>query len=211
MRVQADAYAMPEPDAHPAAPAEGVSDEALVQRLRAGEGPAGEALVRRHQQALIRYLQRLTGNDHQAEELHQQTWLSALDHLDRFDPAISGGFKAWIFRIATNKANDMWRSRARQRAAHEGLRLVREDSAPPAGERIEWGELAGKLKHAIERLPDAQRQVVMLRYYSGMKFIEIAELLGCPLNTALGRMHKAVQKLRQMMDEPIPAEAGGET
>src|SRR5437763_16848939 len=86
------------------------SDEALVERLRAGETPAGEVLVRRYYQPLMRYLRRLSGNDHVAEELHQQTWLSVLDHLEKFDPRSAsnstGGFKAWLFRIATNKAND---------------------------------------------------------------------------------------------------------
>jgi RNA polymerase sigma-70 factor (ECF subfamily) len=56
------------------------------------------------------------------------------------------------------------------------------------------------LLRAIEKLPENQRQVLMLRYYSNLKFVEIAELLGCPLNTALGRMHKAMIKLRQLME-----------
>ena len=55
-------------------------------------------------------------------------------------------------------------------------------------------------RDAISRLPEAQRQVLMLRYYSGLKFIEIAEMIGCPLNTALGRMHKAMIKLKEMME-----------
>ena len=105
------------------------SDESLVVRLRKGDTPAGEVLVERYYQPLMRYLQRLAGNDHVAEELHQQTWLSVLDHLDRFDPgSTAGGFKAWLFRIATNKANDLWRSRGRERAAKEGLKLVRPEA-----------------------------------------------------------------------------------
>src|SRR5262245_54684479 len=89
----------------------GPSDESLVLRLREGENAAGETLVKRYHQPLMRYLQRLTHDDHVAEELHQQTWLSVLDHLERFDASSSsGGFKAWLFRIATNKANDLWRS-----------------------------------------------------------------------------------------------------
>src|SRR3954454_18988709 len=86
-----------------AAADKGPSDEALIRRLRAGETAAGETLVRRYHQPLLRYLQRLAGNDHLAEEIHQATWLSVLEHLEKFDAAASGGgFKAWLFRIATN-------------------------------------------------------------------------------------------------------------
>ena len=57
-----------------------------------------------------------------------------------------------------------------------------------------------KLKRAIDQLPENQKQVVLLRYYSNMKFVDIAATLGCPLNTALGRMHKAMQKLKALME-----------
>ena len=177
------------------------SDAALVQRLRGGQTAAGETLVRKYYQPLVRYLQRLVGNDQVAEEMHQQTWLSVLEHLDRFDPnACAGGFKAWLFRIATNKANDYWRSAGREKVAKEGLKLVTDQQLPAADHRLEGTEMEAKLKRAIDRLPEAQRQVLVLRYYSNMKFVEIAELLGCPLNTALGRMHKAMLKLKELMD-----------
>jgi RNA polymerase sigma factor (sigma-70 family) len=179
------------------------SDEALMQRLRNGDALAGDVLVKRHYSALIRYLQRLAGN-HMAEELLQQTWLSVLDHADKFDPEnAGGGFKSWLFRIATNKANDHWRSRGREKAAHAGLKLVLDDQAPHAGYHMEGAEQDQKLVKALAQLPDAQRQVLMLRYYSDMKFVDIAALLGCPLNTALGRAHKAMIRLKQLMtDEP---------
>jgi RNA polymerase sigma-70 factor (ECF subfamily) len=64
---------------------------------------------------------------------------------------------------------------------------------------MEGTEQEQKLKRAIQQLPDAQKQVLMLRYYSNLKFIEIADMLGCPLNTALGRMHKAMLKLKDLM------------
>jgi RNA polymerase sigma-70 factor (ECF subfamily) len=176
-------------------------DEELVELLRNGSASAGEVLVKRYYQPLMRYLQRLAGSDHLAEELHQQTWLSVLDHLEKFDKNSSGGgFKAWLYRIATNKANDHWRSSGRERNAKEGLRLVTDDQMPHAGHRIEGTEQEQKLHRAIQKLPEAQRQVLMLRYYSNLKFVEIAELLGCPLNTALGRMHKAMLKLKQLME-----------
>lgn len=178
-----------------------VSDETLIKRLRSGTASAGEELVRRYQQPLVRYLQRLCGSDQLADEIHQQTWLSVIEHLSKFDVASgSGGFKAWLFRIATNKANDHWRSRGRERAAYEGLKLVTEQEGPDAGHRLEGTEQQQKLRQAIEQLPDAQKQVLMLRYYSNLKFVEIAETLGCPLNTALGRMHKAMLKLKELME-----------
>jgi RNA polymerase sigma-70 factor (ECF subfamily) len=178
------------------------SDEALAARLRDGDAVAGEVLAKRYHAALMRYLQRLVGSDHVAEELLQQTWLSVLDHLDRFDAASTrGGFKAWLFRIATNKANDVWRSRGRERTAREGLRLVIDSEAPRASYRLEGHEQQQKLRQAIEQLPENQRQVLMLRYYSQLKFVEIAEMLGCPLNTALGRMHKAMIRLKELMVE----------
>jgi len=198
MTVTMSATALPgNPPADVAAP----SDEALVEELRNGKVSAGEVLVQRYYRPLMRYLLRIAGSDHLAEELHQQTWLSVLGHLDKFDnQSSSGGFKAWLFRIATNKANDHWRSAGRERNAKDGLRLVTDDLAPHAGHRMESSEQEQKLLRAIEKLPEPQRQVLMLRYYSNLKFVEIAELLGCPLNTALGRMHKAMLKLRQLME-----------
>ena len=178
-----------------------VSDEELLSRLRGGDAAAGDALVKRYAQPLLRYLQRVAG-DQMAEELHQQAWLSVLDHIEKFDASSAGGsFKAWLFRIATNKANDHWRSRSRERAAKHGLRLVSDEEAPAAGARMEGTEQEQKLKRAIGQLPEAQRQVLMLRYYSDLKFVEIAKILGCPLNTALGRVHKAMIRLRQLMEE----------
>lgn len=176
------------------------TDDVLVRRFRAGDGAAGEELVRRYHQPMLRYLQRLTGNEQLAEELHQQAWMSVIEHLDKFDAATgTGGFKSWLFRIATNKANDHWRSRGRERAAKDGLRLVTDFEAPEAGYRLDSTEQQQKLRRAIELLPEPQKQVLLLRYYGNLKFVEIAEMLGCPLNTALGRMHKAMLKLRDLM------------
>lgn len=179
-----------------------LSDESLIQRLRQGHPESGQILAQRYCQLLLRYLRGISGSEHLAEELHQQTWVSVLEHIDRFDPRSNpGGFKAWIFRIATNKAHDHWRSAGRERSAMAGLKLVSDDSAPEAESKLEGTEESVKLRRAIEMLPANQKQVVLLKYYSGLKFVEIAEVIGCPLNTALGHMHKAVLRLRQIMQE----------
>jgi RNA polymerase sigma-70 factor (ECF subfamily) len=182
--------------------ADGPADEFLVRQLRGGDVAAGGTLACRYRPSLMRYLQRLAGSDQLAEELYQTTWLSVLEHLDKFDPSSnSGGFKAWLFRIATNKTNDVWRSHRREKVAKDGLKRIVEDEAPDSSHRIEGSEQQEKLLWAIEQLPQGQRQVLMLRYYSGMKFVDIAVMLGCPLNTALGRMHKAMLKLKELMSE----------
>lgn len=191
---------MPAPAVTESSPLVEPSDEELVRSIRQGDAQAGDDLVRRHYMPLMRYLRRLGGSEHLAEDLHQQTWVSVLDHLDRFDPASAGSFKAWLFRIATNKANDHWRSQGRDKAAKIGMRLVVDQEAPQADHRMEGAEQRQKLLKAIEALPENQKQVLLMRYYSGLKFAEIARTLGCPLNTALGRMHKAMMKLKQMME-----------
>ncbi len=189
---------MPVSETQPGTPAI-ESDESLMRRLQQGDTAAGELLVERYFQPLMRYLMRLAGNQ-MADELLQQTWLSVLDNAAKFDPrSAGGGFKPWLFRIATNKVNDHWRSRGRERSAKEGLQRIADEEMPHAAFRLEGTEQQLRLVKAIEQLPENQKQVLMLRYYSGMKFVEIAELLGCPLNTALGRVHKAMIRLKELM------------
>ena len=180
------------------------TDEVLLRRLRDGDAEAGEELVRRHSEPLLGYLRRMSGSDHMAEELHQAAWVSVLEHLDRFDGrSQAGGFKAWLYRIATNKANDFFRRSGRESNAKAGLRLVT-PAASVDPDHVEQAEQALRLQEAIAKLPEPQREVLLLRYYSGLKFVEIAQLLGCPLNTALGRMHKAMKRLEAMMNAPGP-------
>ena len=184
----------------PVAPVPAETDEALIDRLRQGDVVAGDALVARHYRPLMRYLQWLAGAE-AAEDLHQQTWLSVLDNLDNFNTAsTAGGFKAWLFRIASNKAKDRWRSRGREREAKSGLgMIVAAESPDNAAFSLDLDEQSEKLRQAMELLPDGQRQVLVLRYYSNLKFVDIAAMLGCPLNTALTRAHKGLTKLRHLM------------
>lgn len=165
-----------------------------------GEVRAGDTLVRRYYSPLMRYLQRTAGS-HAAEDLHQQTWLSALAHAGRFVASAGpGSFRGWLFRIAANKTKDHWRSASRERAATAGYgQLTLGDEFPWAGNAADGAEQVDLLHRAIHDLPDGQREVLMLRYYSNMRFAEIAAILGCPLNTALTRSHKGLLKLRKAL------------
>jgi len=194
-----------------ASPAE-ASDEELFDRLRRGDTAAGETLVGRHYEPLLRYLHRIAG-PRAAEDLLQQTWLSVLAHADRFVAgADHGSFKGWLFRIATNKTKDHWRSTTREKAAKEGYRRLTDgESAPWAGHVANGADQEEKLRRALEALPDGQRAVLLLRYYSDMKFADIASVLGCPVNTALTRAHKGLLKLRDAMNgRPAARESAGD-
>lgn len=187
-----------------ASSASDASDEDLVAAMKSGHGWAGEAIVRRYHAALFGYLTRLSGSSGSGEELVQQTWLSAFEHIEQFRPTETGGLKAWLYRIASNKAHDHWRSRGRERTAMNGLRLVTDGQAPDASEPTDRAEMSEKLLRAIDQLPPPQREVVLLRYFGGLRFNEIADAVGCPLNTALGRMHKAMIKLKNILDPETP-------
>ena len=183
-----------------------IGDVELVRRLRKGDAEAGNQLVRRHTPALLAFLRKSTGKPHLAEDLHQATWASALQHLPNFDekrlPADSrdGAFKAWLFRIAANKTRDYFRSSGRARRHGKAFAEeapLHENPSPS----VDQAERDRQLREAIDKLPPAQKEVVVLRYYAQMKFTDVAAVVGCPLNTALGRMHKAAQKLRAMLGE----------
>jgi RNA polymerase sigma factor (sigma-70 family) len=173
----------------------------LVGRLRGGDVAAGEVLVKRHAAPLRRYLHRIAGAG-AAEELHQQTWLSVLTHLDRFVASATGGsFRGWLFRIAGNKVKDHWRSASREACAKEGFGRIADDRAPREQGSLEAAEAHERLRWALDALPEGQRHVLMLRYFGDMKFLDIAAVLDCPLNTALTRAHKGLIKLRQALTE----------
>lgn len=188
---------------------EGPTDLQLVEKLRAGDALAGDQLVRRHTPALLGFLRKTVGSSHLAEDLHQATWASALQHLPKFDakklPVAERhtAFKAWLFRIAANKARDAFRSAGRARkhqqtfADDPGLR----PENPSGGAEALDDERQTRVREAIDQLPEAQKEVVVLRYYAQMKFSDVAAVVGCPLNTALGRMHKAALKLKAMLGD----------
>jgi RNA polymerase sigma-70 factor, ECF subfamily len=177
-----------------------LSDESLVHHIRKGNARAGEVLLERYGEPVMRYLRRIA-SPALAEDLYQQTWLGVIEHLNTFKTATSpGGFKSWLFRIATNKVNDLWRSRGREKAAKEGFARNIDQEVEEAGVPVDVSEQVEELRRYIERLPEKQRQVLTLRYFADMKFVDIADLLDCPLNTALGHAHKGMTKLRRWLE-----------
>ena len=167
-----------------------------LRRARAGEPAAMEQLVRAYQHRLFGYIRDSVNDNHLAEELTQQTWLRLIERLEAFEEE---KFESFLFAIAHNLVVDCFRRHERQRL---------EDAVPAEPVVVESAhavvaraEISRRIAALVESLPVEQKQVVLLRYYSQLKFRQIAELLGCPLGTVLSRMHAALQRLRTMLDE----------
>lgn len=181
-----------------------LNDTELLRKYECGDIESCETLILRHGAALFGYLLAMTGNQCVAEDLVQDTWLKVLRQTKKFK---GGVFRAWLFRIARNLMIDRSRRRTEILLGNDEQSefLLETLSAP---DREPWEELSGKdqemaIRACVDNLPEKQREVFLLRTLAGMSFAEIAELLNIPLNTALGRMHYAVTRLRQMLQPLI--------
>lgn len=180
------------------------AEKALLASYRAGDTEALAGLVERYRKPLFGFIHGLVGRGGDPEGVFQETWIRTLRALDRFrDDNLLG----WLFRTARNLVIDQSR---RDR--------FRVDPTGPGEEKTDWADrvagsglnpaetvagrdLGERIRAAVDALPVEQRQVFVMRMQADMTFREIAEALGIPLNTALGRMHYAVGKLRNALRE----------
>ena len=174
------------------------SDGALIRRCLDGDGAAFDALYGRYRLPLFSYLNRLLPKHaEQVEDIFQMVWLKAVRNLPRY--AERQRFLPWLCRIAHNLAMDFYRTRTPMPV--ENMPDVR-DGRPTPPQAMQRRQMEEALAAAILRLPEEQRVVVMLRK-EGVPFKEIAEREGISLNTALGRMHYAVLKLKKLLSDYI--------
>ncbi len=181
------------------------SDAALVSRWREGDKLSLEMLLRRYEGDIYGYLVRFLGNRHDAEDAAQNTFVSAVRSLPRYRER--GTFKSWLFRIAHREGARVLRRRRRSRESI-GLHTPAAEAAMPVeratpDRRAVSHEDAARVRAALERLPTKEREVVVLRTYSGLTFREIAAITACPLNTALARMRRATQRLRKWLETEL--------
>ncbi len=172
-------------------------DAGWVERLRARNPEAVRRFLDDFGPSLLAFLGRFVGPGGDAEDLFQETCLRMLDGLERYRHA--GRFRAWVFSIAANAARDALRKRTGEGRALErrGVPPAATDAAAAVADR----ESRERLEAEVARLPEVQREVFLLRMHAGLAFREISDLVGSPLNTVLGRMHDAVERLRERMQE----------
>jgi len=189
-----------------------VSDEEVVRRVRAGETGLFEVVMRRYNQRLYRVARAILRDDAEAEDVTQQAYVNAYQHLDQF--ASRATFSTWLTKIAVHEALARARRRDRfkeQEAVDEwdGDTMDALTSPAPDPERQAFaGELRALIESAIEALPAHYRAVFVMREVEGMSTAESAECLDITEETAKTRLHRARLLLRDTLYERAGIESG---
>lgn len=173
---------------------------ALVARARAGDESAWADLVARYARRVYALARSRSLGPDLAEEVTQSVFVTVAEQFDAGAYREAGRFEPWLFRIAMNRLRDAVRAeRRRARALDGAARSLRDGPHPPpdADERQ-------RLRRALSDLPEKDREVVTLRHHAGLEFKRIADLLGEPIGTVLARHHRALNKLRDMLEEDEP-------
>lgn len=186
-----------------------LSDREAVERVSAGDTNAFRALVERHSRNVFKLGYRMTGNEQDAEDVVQETFLRAFRQLKTFDGRAS--FGTWIFRIAANYSRDLIRSRRRREDplvfavaanGHDLVETVATES--PAPDRLAFsGQIQDMLVPAMDSLTPMERAAFVLRHFEGQCMSEIGEALGIQANAAKQSVFRAVQKLRRALEPAV--------
>ena len=183
-----------------------VSDQKLLNCYLSGDRNAISQLIERHSRRVRDYIQMMVKVGDVADDIFQETFIKAVRVIDEGRYTDNGRFLSWILRIAHNQVIDHFRAQKQNRQLNEAeagydvlgtLRLAERT----VEDEIVCEQIASDVRRMVELLPDEQREVVMMRYYSGLSFKEIAEQTGVSINTALGRMRYALINLRKMIKE----------
>jgi len=171
-----------------------MSDASLIQAHRSGDQSAFPVLMSRHQDSVMGFLVNRVGTD--AEDLFQETWTRVGTRLHTYNE--TGSFRAWVFQIARRLIIDHHRhnsARIRLVMPPETMTPSSVDTRQP-DQQLEAAEIARAFEATVAQMSFEMAEVVRLRLIDGMPFQEIAKRQGVPLNTALGRMHRGLKKIR---------------
>ncbi|MCS6851689.1 MAG: RNA polymerase sigma factor [Gemmataceae bacterium] len=184
------------------------SDEELLTLFNQGQTEAFGVLVRRYERELYSYLRRYLGDSHLADDVFQNTFLQLYIKADQYQPGRP--VRPWLYTMATHQAIDALRRQGRHQALSldrsqqesgdgdiRNLLQVLETASPGPLEQLHGEERRERVRASIDKLPDTLRQVVILAYYQGLKYREVADILGIPVGTVKSRLHAALHKLQE--------------
>lgn len=189
-----------------------LSDEWLMQSYLDGDEACFGVLIHRYERELFSYLRRMLVDASLAEDVFQNTFLQV--HVKRHLYEVGRPFRPWLYTIATHQAIDaMRRNQRHQRPSlnteYAGsdedsvgslLEMLSSDSADPS-QHAERNERKAMVRSAVDRLAEHMRMVVVLSYYQGMKYKEIADILQIPVGTVKSRLHAAIRRLGEQWEQ----------
>ncbi len=176
------------------------TDDELIGRFRRGDGGAFDRLVARWDRRVLGFAYRLTRDVEEAQDIRQAVFLRTYRALESFNG--HARFSTWIHQVTLNLCRDRARSIESQERALAGGARAREPETgvlPSPLETSERNELSRVVATAIAALPEAEREVVVLRHYQGLAFPEIAEILDAPVSTVKSRMSQGLTHLRDRL------------
>ena len=183
-----------------------LSDQVLLNSYLSGNSQAISTLIERHSRRVRDYIRMMVKDQDVADDLMQETFIKAVRHIDEGRYADSGKFLSWVLRIAHNQVIDFFRQKKSSRSVTEseagyGILGTLRFAENNVEDRIVASQIEDDVRRLVDELPEEQREVVMLRYFSGLSFQEIADQTEVSINTALGRMRYALINLRKMIRE----------
>jgi RNA polymerase sigma-70 factor (ECF subfamily) len=190
------------------------SDDRLMQAFAAGQGAAFEALYRRHEGALFRFVRRVLGQDlaAQADEVFQVTWMKIVGAKDSYAPG-AASWKTWAFTIAHHSCLDVLRKSGRElglgadAAGEDGgpadlldwLQAELGQHSPSSEDTAHWRAAGQQLMLCLDQLPTAQRVAFLLHHEEGCSLLDMAQSLQIAAEAVKSRLRYAMAKLRGCM------------
>ena len=183
-----------------------LSDNQLLNAYLSGNENAITALVNRHRRRIFDYIHMMVKDRDVADDIFQETLIRVLRFVNDGRYTENGKFLSWVLRIAHNQVIDHFRQKKQQNNVSEGeagydLLNNKKFSDTTVEEKMVSAQIEADVRKLLDYLPMEQKEVVMMRYYMGLSFKEIAEQTEVSINTALGRMRYALINLRKLIDE----------
>ncbi len=171
------------------------SDNALMEQVRDGQVARLAILFERHHVMLYNFFLRLTGRRGPSEDLVQEVFVRILKYRTTYRS--ESRFTVWLFQIARNAHADHLRKQKPEVSIEEQFEEPA-GTEPPPSQRLEAEVDAALLRQALDRLPLRKREILLLSRYEDMKYKDIAQLLGCSIETIKTSVHRAVRDLRKI-------------
>ncbi|MCE2757078.1 MAG: hypothetical protein RLZZ294_956 [Bacteroidota bacterium] len=184
------------------------NDQQLIYEFVSGNMRSFEQLLNRHKDKIFTSIVMMVKDRNLADDIFQDVFIKVIDTIKAGQYNEEGKFLPWVLRIAHNQCIDHFRKVKKNPSTSYGDQAEMADSVLFTDENAETSiikfQRASNIQGLLNKLPEDQREVIVMRHFANLSFKEIAEKTNCSINTALGRMRYALINLRRLMAE-VPA------